>query len=90
MLTKAQLIAKARTYLLDALNVVVSDHTRYSSAMSSIHCLWLAGAAEEADAKSVELWETKRYEVADWPTADQVSCAVRRVLELLEREQGER
>lgn len=83
MLTTEQLIAKARTYLEDALKTECSTHTRYSSAMSAIQCLYLAGVAEEVDGLSVDIWEASRYNVNEWPNEEQVALVVDRAFFLL-------
>lgn len=48
MLTTEQLVAKAPTYLEDALNTECSTHTRSSSAMSAIQCLYLTGVESKS------------------------------------------
>lgn len=83
MLTKEQLVEKARTYLEDALNAECSTHTRYSSAMSAIQCLYLAGIAEEVDGLCVDIWEASRYNVNEWPNEEQVALVIDRAFVLL-------
>lgn len=86
MLTKPQLIAKARMYLQDALDTECSTHTRYSAAMSALQCLCLAGVAGESDATRVESWEATRYNAKKWPSALHVSLVIERVGALLHRD----
>ena len=53
---KGRLLASAHAYLRDADNETNSTHTRYSSAMNALGCLYHAGIASAEDWKQVQAW----------------------------------
>lgn len=77
------LLAAAHAYLADAANQQLSTHTRLSSAMNALGTLCTAGLGSDADRRAIEAWERARYDVAAWPTEEQVADAVRYVSQML-------
>ena len=74
-----ELLRSAAAYLQDAANVANSPHTRFSSAMSALGCVYAAGAGEKADWENVVAWERARYELAAAPTEVEIESAIAHV-----------
>ena len=71
-----ELLQSAAAYLQDAANAANSPHTRFSSAMSSLGCVYAAGAGDKSDWDKVVAWERARYELATAPTEEEIETAI--------------
>jgi hypothetical protein len=74
-----ELLQSAATYLKDAANVANSTHTRFSSAMNALGCVYAAGAGDKSDWEKVMAWERARYELAAAPTEAELADAIAHV-----------
>jgi len=74
-----ELLQSAAAYLQDAANAANSPHTRFSSAMSSLGCVYAAGAGDKSDWEKVIAWERARYELAAAPSEAEIESAIAHV-----------
>jgi hypothetical protein len=74
-----ELLQSAAAYLKDAANVANSPHTRFSSAMNSLGCVYAAGAGGKSDWEKVITWERARYDLAAAPSEAEIAEAIAHV-----------
>ena len=79
-----RLIHATAVFLQDARDAGLSTHTRFSAAMNALGCLRAVGLGSEADQRSLDAWESTRYDPHAWPTEGQVAIAIERVAHLLD------
>jgi len=78
-----ELLRSAAAYLQDATNLKNAPHTRFSSAMNALGCVYAAGVGDESDREQVILWERARYESAAAPREEAIEAAIAHVTQRL-------